>query len=239
METKQSNNEFNGRKVKFFGDLEIFHGAYNSKIWMMLIFKTDMALLEILKTYFRFSTAILAYSVNAFFRYRFGVATTGIVMSIMSLSLMLSFNSKLVWIAFKPLIIFINPFLPFLKDKDELYKLIAIDIHSQNLLIFTVFFTVLTLIHTGMIYFKKGNNNLSKRGKSWLYTGLSKFILVNEYFICGVVEPAITISVGLGIWKWGEDIWFGVYLCLAGLAVATQQLIDASHQAHNRLILNM
>ncbi len=235
METKSILSErFTIRKVKKYGDLAIWWGFYNSKIWGMFLYQSHKVFPEILKTYIRFNAAMLAYSVNAIFRFRFGYQSTGGLMSLSTLSMLIGFNSNHIWTAFKPFMVFVNPVIPFFTSKEELFRLVFIDIHSKTLLYFTIGFAVLTLIHTGMIYLKKGNKDATKRGESWLFFLLSKVLLVNEIFICMIIEPAIIIFTGIAFWKWGHDIWAGVYFCLAGLSVFGQQMLDEAQRAHNR-----
>lgn len=235
METRSASEEsFTSRRVKLYGDLAVWHGFYSSKVWNMILYRRDKLLPEILRTYFQFNTAMLAYSVNVIFRYRFGSQTTGLIMSIVTLSMLIGFNSNNIWIIFKPIMLFINPIIPFFKDGDDLYDLVFVEIHSMTLLVFTIIFTLATLMHTIMIYIGMGNAETTKRGDSWLYILISKYMPANETFIAMIVEPLISILIGVAFFKWGDDKWAGVYFCLAGLAVFGQHMLDESQRAHNR-----
>lgn len=226
------------RKVKRYGDYFIFWGAYNYP-WTRLIAYPSNGLLQAIKIYSRFSVAMMAYSVSAFFRFRFGHGVTGVAMSVATINMLLGFNSNNILILFKPFMTFVNPVLPFFLSGEELYRFTFVEIHSKSLLIFTLLFSALTAIHTGMIYFKRGNEDASKRGESWIYALLSKFMLVNETFIQMIVEPALTILLGIAFISWGQDLWAGVYFILAGASVAYQQAIDAAYNAFNKSIIDM
>ena len=240
MRTKNITTErFHARKVKKYGDLAIWWGIQNSNIWEMFIYRSNKVFLEVLKTYFRFSTAMLAYSVSAILRFRFGFQTTGGVMSIATTSMLIGFNSNHIWIIFKPFMVFINPFIPFFIKYEQLYSFICVDIHSNTLLFFTLIFTIMTIIHTFMIYFKKGNVDATKRGESWLYLLLSKVILLNETLVSMILEPLLIIFTGFAFWKWGHDAWAGIYFCLAGFSVFAQQMQDESQRAHNRTAIGL
>jgi len=239
MITKNASDEtFTSRRIKLYGDLAIWHGFYTSKIWNTILNNRDRILPEILKTYFQFNTAMLAYSLNAIFRYKFGSQTTGLLMSISTLSMLIGFNSENIWVIFKPIMLFINPIIPFFKDGDEIYDLVFVEIHSVSLLVLTIIFTLSTLTHVTMIYSDNGNDSPTKRGDSWLHILISKYYKsANETFIAMIVEPLISILIGVVLFKWNDDKWGGVYFCLAGLAVFGQHMLDESQKAHNQTAL--
>lgn len=135
--------------------------------------------------------------------------------------------------------VFISPLLVFFKDGSTLYRLIIIDIHSNSMLVFSILFCVLTIVHSVIIKAKKGNKSSTKRGESWLYIGLSKLMRINEYVVCGILEPLIVAAIGYCFWAYGDDLWFALLLCLSAFSTAMQELLDEAHHSKNQSVLDM
>ncbi|MCG8640006.1 MAG: hypothetical protein MI862_09720 [Desulfobacterales bacterium] len=227
------------RKTVKVSDGEIIVGAHTTPFWKTLIYKPwSETILLLLKQYFRFNKAMMAFLHWSVFHYKPGSQTMGIILIIFSLSFLLGFNSVHVPALLKPFALFIVPILPFFKTFDELYRLAVTDVESQFLLIYTGLFTLKSAFDLVTIWSGAGNPSLSKRGNSWIALGFSKFMSVNEFVICAFVEPLIAIGIGLAAWKYAGDIHFCVFMIATALAESAQQIFDKAFQTHTQSILN-
>lgn len=241
MRTEQSNHDDlrHIRKVKKYGDSSIYRSCYNAEFLKMIWEKKKGAYGFLLFNVIQLIIGALAYSQNAVFRRKFGFQTTGMALSFIALSVSIVWNSALLPGFFKPLFVPATPLFLVFKDWDTLWRYLTVEITSLSLLIYSAGLLVFSVVHVAMIYFKKGNDSPTKRGESWIYSLVSKRLKVNEYLICGVVEPGIMMLIGLWYWTYTRDHSFAIYLwCCAG-AVAVQQLADVSEQAQRRAILNI
>lgn len=252
---KATHDDLRIRKVKKYGDTEIFISGYTSYIWNLILHNHKLALRLILADYLRFQMAMGAWIENAFFRFGHGSSTTGLILSFCSFFWLLVFNSNNVWIIFKPVMTFIAPTVPLWSEADTLYRLVFVEIHSKSILIFSFVFLVVSLVHVGMIWGRKGEGHsyrtsifdvggarsATKRGQSWILVGLTLLLKgrrVNEYMVCGIIEPAIASAVGYLFWKAG-DTWMATLLWYGAFSVAFQQLLDHAHYMQQKALLNI
>lgn len=227
------------RRVKKFGDSSFFKALYDAEFLKLLWGKKPGTQGFLLFNIIQLVIAALAYSQNAIYRRKFGFQTTGMALSFIALSVSLVWNSALVHGFFKPLIVPATPFFLIFKDWETLWCYLTVEITSLSLLIYSAGLLVLSLVHVVMIYFKKGNESPTKRGESWIYSLVSKRFKINEYLICGIVEPGISILIGLWYWSYTLDHSFAIYLWSCAGAVAVQQLADLSEQAQRQAVLNI
>lgn len=238
MITNESNINIKPRATIKVGDLAIIHGATQTQFWKTLFNKhwTEFMILA-LRQYLRFNRAMMGFQMWSVFRFNPGYQTTGILLTLASLCFLLSFNSVHVPIWLKPFAMFAVPFVPFFKSPEEIYQLVMTDVESQFLLIYTGLFTLTSVAHLFTIWIARGNNSITKRGESWIGFSLSRLMKVDEFVICGLLEPLITIGIGIAAWKLVGDLHFGVFMLLIALSEASQQILDKSYQAHTESIL--
>lgn len=237
MITEESNINIKPRNTLKVGDLAIIHAATKTKLWHTLFYKNwSEFVLLCLKQYLRFSRSIMAFQLWSVFRWRPGFQTMGLLSIGASLCVLLSYNSTHVEGWLKPVAMFIVPFVMFFKSPDEIYELIFIDVESRILLIYTILFTLSSLIHLVTIWVGKGNKSITKRGESLLGLVLSKFMKVDE-FVIGLCEVLILMGLGLAAYQWADDPFFGLYTVFIGLAEASQLILDKAYQAHTESIL--
>lgn len=239
MITEQSNREYSSRTTVKVGDLAIIHGAITTSFWKTLFQKRwRKTLLLVVMQWICFSRAIMAFQMWALLRYKPGGQTMGIVSILASLCFGLAFNSTAIPSMLAPLAIFAAPFLPIYMSPDELFAMVFIDIQSPALLIYQGIFLLASLIHLNKIWFGRSNESLSKRGDSWIYAWLAKRRPINEFFICGVVEPGLIMGLGALAWGCFDDQCFGLYLILIASAEAIQQILDKAHQLQKQALIN-
>ena len=138
---------------------------------------------------------MMAFQMWSVFRFKPGYQTMGIILILCSFCFLISLNSTHIHPLLKPFGMFAIPFMPFLNSPEELYELVVVDVESQYLLIYTALFTLTSIVHLFTIWIK-GNKSITKRGESWIGLGLSKFMPVNEFVICGLLEPLIMMGLG-------------------------------------------
>lgn len=235
---EKSNRDIKSRPTLKVGDLAFIYGASNTSFWKTLIYKPWYEFVMLcIKQYLKFSKAIMAILHWCVFRFRPGYQTMGIISTIVSISFLLSYNSTLVPVYLKPFAWVIVPLLPFFKTPDELYHLAVNEVESQFLLIYSGLYVFLVIIHLITIWTGNGNPSISKRGESWIGFFLSKLMPVDEFVICGLIEPLLGIGLGLAAWKFAGDTHFAVFMVIISLAEATQQILDKAYQAHTDSIL--
>ena len=238
MITNESDLKVASRKVVKVSDLEILHGAVTTKFWHVFFNRhwSESAIM-LLKQYLRFSKAMMAFMHWSVFRVKPGSHTMGFLIICAALCFSLSYNSSHVPAVLKPFAAFVVPFVPLFKSPHQLSRLIFIDVESRFIVIYTILFLITSLIHLLMIWFGKGNTSLSKRGESWIVLGLSRYMNVNEFFICGIVEPLISVGIAIALLKIGHDTHGFLFMLFISLAEASQQFLDKAHQSHTESIL--
>jgi uncharacterized Tic20 family protein len=232
MITSESNRKSSSRNTVKISDLAIIFGATTTSFWKTLFYKTwDEFALLCLKQYFRFNRALSAFQMWCVFRVKPGYQTMGVLVILASLGFQIGYNSTNVANIFKPFGMFFGPPLIFFKTRDQLYELIFIDIESKVLLVYTIVFTLCSLTHLIMIWAGKGNKSITKRGESLIVKGLSKYMRVDEFIICGLLEPLLFIALGFASWKLADDIHFFGFTLFTGLSELSQQVLDRAFQA--------
>jgi len=237
MITEESNRKITPRATMKVGDLAIIHALFQGKIWHVFFNEHWSKFVGlVLKGYLCFTRAMLAFQLWSVFRYKPGYQTMGIVLIVASVCFLLGYNSAHVPESLKPFAFLIVPFVPFFNTPEELYQLVFVDIESKSMLVYSGIVTLSSLAHLVTIWVG-GNSSITKRGESWIALGLSKFMKVNEYVICGLLEPLIVTGIGLAVWKLGDDLHFAVFLFLTAFSEAVQQLFDKALQAEKDSML--
>ncbi len=233
MESKKSNHNFKLRLVKKYGDAAILLGFYTTDWWKTLITKPPLAFWQMFRGYIRFLTAIFANAIGALFRYKHGYQTTGLTLPFCTIVLLVLFNSNMVVFGLKPIMLPVAPFIYLFADMQDKWDWIIDDIHSVPMAVFTVLYTMISLIHTAMIYIGWGNPDTTKRGNSWLYEFvLKKSGLFTEAFTQAIIEPVLIVLIGWLFWALGDPV-FAVFLWIGAACVFTQDGLDWAWQQKN------
>ncbi len=166
---------------------------------------------------------------KAVLRYAHGKRTTGIIITLMSVLMMIAFNTNNIigYLAtFFPLA---APIMPFLMTGDQIINATFFAIRSEPLLIFWMAYLVISTIHLLCIYKGVGTTHLAatKRGTSILYGLLFKHFKLSEYTVEQFIEPLLAISIGYFLISSGVDFTFGLFLIIAGTCLFIQESYDA------------
>lgn len=225
--TPESNKNISGRKTIKMGDPEIIYSLVYSPAYKYLFTKNWPKAIGIsLLYYFKFSRAILALAYWSVIRCKAGSRTLGAIALIALLSCQCGYNSTHLSDVQKPFSLFITPFLLFNMPKEDWYDFLCVDIESKFLLFQSILTLLSGTVHLVMIWIGKRNKSMSKRGNSYLVLFLSKHVKVNEYFICGILEPLLFTGVVLLLWNEFQDTYGAIFLGITTFSEAVQQLLD-------------
>ncbi|AXG72977.1 hypothetical protein DVK85_01500 [Flavobacterium arcticum] len=231
--TPESTRTISARKTAKFSDLAIVYGMTQRSVWHCFVTKDYGKIIRLCFIYyFRFNKALYAFIYWSPIHYRAGSQTMGLLVLLAATSTILGYNSTHIPDYLKPLSIVITPFLLLGRSKEDWYAFVCIDIQSPFLLVYGGFVFLSGLIHLLLIWLGKGNSSRSKRGNSYIVLWLSKHMKVNEYFICGVLEPLLFIGIALLLWLQCNDTYGAVFLGMATLSEALQQLLDEANRQH-------
>ncbi|MDW3191259.1 MAG: hypothetical protein R8G66_02810 [Cytophagales bacterium] len=240
MITDEANSKSSShRKTVKISDHAIVWGGYSSGFSKMLFQKTwDEFITWLVWLVLRFNKAVSAMQMWCVARFKPGSQTLGITAFAYAWGFAVGYNSMQIHWVFKPFSALIIPFMLFGKSWPEIYQFLAVNVESQLLAGYIVLFSLCCLIHIVMIWMGKGSDgSMSRRGQSWIGLALSKFMSVNEFFICGIVEPLIYICVGVSAWYYLHDGYFGSYMIIIALAEASQQILDKAYDEHTKSVL--
>ena len=232
--TPESNKNLSGRKTIKIGDLAVIYSLIYSPAYKYLFTKQWPKIIDLCVVYyFRFSRALYAFIYWSPIRYKIGSQTVGVFALLLgAANCMIGYNSQEVHNIFKPFSLFITPFLLFGRPKEAWLDFICVNIESKFLLFYSGGVLLSGFVHLMMIWMGKGNKSMSKRGNSYLVLFLSKRIKVNEYFICGVLEPLFFIGIALLLWFEFDDRHGAIFLGVATLSETIQQLLDQVNKKH-------
>ncbi|MBO6496603.1 MAG: hypothetical protein JJ978_13605 [Roseivirga sp.] len=237
MITDESNRNLPSRKGVKIGDFAIIHWAANGSLIKAFFNKTWLGfLLLCAKQYVRFSRALSALQMWSPFRYNPGYQTIGLLSIIASIGFQVGLNSTAVLDIFKPFGMFFIPVLICFKSPDEIYDFVWINVESQFLLGYTVLFTCFSAFHLITIW-TGGNKSLTKRGESLIMKALSKSIKLDEFVICGLIEPLLFIAIGFVAWKLADDALFFGFTLFTSLSEFSQQILDRTYKAERDSIV--
>mgnify|MGYP000168008816 CR=1 FL=1 len=240
MRTTQSKFDFRIRRVRKYSDLAIIEGATHTTFWRMLFLKeAPKAWFELALQYKQFLAAQFAFVQNAIFHFRFGAWTYGFIILLFANSTIMTFNSTEVPIILKPIVAPFAILTVFFVDLAEFKALIFDKVHSVFLMALMHVFNAFAIIHILSVYMGFGNKSLTKRGESWLFNLFSLFCKPGQYFVCGILEPAIMIASGVWVHQGLGDIYGAVFLWICAAAVIMQEIEDKSVEMKNRSMLNL
>lgn len=234
MITKKSNQTSKLRINPIFGDLgmivqfirskmirQIYSG--DKKVWWTIFLWLMQAKVEML--------AVLSRSI---LRYNHGRHTTGILMSIWALSMLIAFNFGQGYgyaISFIP---FGAPILLINMSWSQFEGVVWYETTSQSIAIWAIIFTVFQLIHVGRIYAEIGNvDDHMRRGTSWLSQGIFKNKYLSEFHIQCFIEPLLVAGIGYGVWHFNDDLPFLIIACSSAICLFFQEFLDGSYRYYH------
>jgi len=238
--TTPSNREFRIRIAqKKIGDLNIAEWLVRLRFFECLFMKGEKGLLELLTDWFRFSRSMLALSVTVFWKVKWGKSATGLIQVTLTAIYLLNFNSEKIYAVFTMISTwFVSPFLLFIYDREQLYNRCFEAIYSEIFLYYIFAFAVLSSGHVLLLYVGYANKSSSKRGSSWLYMLISRFIKINEFTVT-LIEIALTVFIAYCCWHYWKEPRLAIHLWLACLSWLSMEILDESQFAKHKSMMNM
>lgn len=229
------------RKTVKVSDQAIVWGMYSAPYKKKLLQSSwEEFVAWVLWLVIRFNKATIALQMWSVLRFKPGSQTIGLLSFTWALSFVIGFNSTEIHWLLKPLSALITPFLIIGKSWDWIYELIFVSCESKFLMIYTILFGISGLVHIIILWVGIDSmSSMSQRGQSWIGLGLSYLIPVNEFVICGIIEPLIVIGLGVCAWHYYDDVYFGIYMISIALAEGSQQILDKAYHEHTKSILKV
>lgn len=224
------------RIAPLYGDAEILLTLWRTDFWKQLFTKNSHSWMVVLREFFKLKLAMLSFSTNALFRYKFGSRTVGLVLSILATLMIVGWNSSYLYVIAKPIFPFTAGFFVPFKDASFWHNLILDDIYSTPMLYYTCAFLTLALVHSISIWFGFGNNDdPTKRGNSIIYAVFFKYTRVSEFFVQAVLEPVVICLTAGCLWYFTEEKVFALFLATSGLSTLVQEILDRAYQTRMKV----
>ncbi len=234
MITKASNQTGKLRTVPVFSDLGMMVEFYRSKIWKNLFNGNQKAYWTVFLWLFAVKVEMFGLLLRSVFRYNFGRHTSGFLLSIWTVSMLVALNANAVEGYLFTLVPFGAPILMIGIEWETFLNLIWFNVRSQNVVILTAVFWVFHLIHVVRIYADKGEiDDHLKRGSSWIKRLFPHSKFITEFKIQCFIEPIIGIISGYLFWVFGDDVWMFFILSISGFCLFIQEFSDHAYQYYH------
>jgi|GEM_PF-4765206 len=183
---------------------------------------------------FKAKIEMLALMSRSIFRYNHGRHTTGILMLLWVLTMVVAFNQGnalghlLSFIPFGSILLFVKA------NWVDVQEMIWFQVTSQAITIWLVIFTITHIVHVARIYLEVGNTtDHMKRGSSWLHSGIFKTRYISEYKTQCFIEPILTALMGYGVWLVYDDKLFLVLAIASAISIFLQEFADGSYRYYH------
>lgn len=228
---KKSNQTAKIRITPSFGDLSLFVQLMQSNIWRQLYMGDRKALWNIALWVISSKIDMFAQPLRAILRYDFGRHTTGVLMSVWALVLIIAFNVTHIVGWFFVFLPFGGPATVFLVPLETLISLVFIDIHSKPLMVLAIAFSIFQGTHLVRIYLERGNTtDHKKRGQSWIVMLLKSKLKINEVMFQCYLEPIIGLAIGYVVMMiFGDQVFF-IYMFASSICLFIQEFSDVAYR---------
>ena len=231
-----SNNNAHKRVAPLYSDATIVMGIWRSEQWQRLFIERKKAVSTVLLEILKFLREVSILPVRIWFRYSPGRKTTGWMVYLISLGVLIGYNSTYMLPPIAPLGLFFFGGVAGFGGSEAAYDFVFTNTRSEFLEIFTLAFAVRGLLQlVGMQWLGwRNDEDYTKRGHSLyrLITG-SRFAR-HEPFVQRVIEPLICVGATYWMYLNSLPISVVVFFALASLAFIWQELMDYMHQKmHN------
>lgn len=235
MITQSSNQTKKLRTIPAFGDLAMLVALYRSALWKELYSNSKKGLWRIVKWLINVKVDMLSLIIRSIFRISPGEHTTGVMIYIWTLCMLIAFNSNSIEAIFFTLIPFAAPVLLINIRGAEFVDIVWGNVRSENLAYLIGVFAVLQLVHVIRIYLS-GDENVDrmKRGSSWIKLLFKHNKFITEFKIQCFVEPFIAAGIGYLFWKVEGDIWIFILLCSSAICLFLQEFLDKAYQHYHK-----
>lgn len=234
MLTTKSNQAAKLRLVSQYGDLAMFLQFMHSNIWRAFYTGEKKPYWKIFTWIIFAKIEMFALASRSLFRINHGENSTGVLMSIWTYTLIVTFNAEHVIGFLVSFIPFIAPLLPIFFSFEEFTNYTFIDIHSMPLMVWLILFTGVQSGHLIRIYyFKKTPDDKGSRGSSLILFLLPKKLKISEFSVQCFIEPGMIILFGIAGLVFLEDKVFFVFALISGLCLSFQELLDGAFRTYH------
>jgi len=235
MITQSSNQTKKLRTIPAFGDLAMLVALYRSALWKELYSNSKKGLLRVIKWLINVKVDMLASVIRSVFRYNPGEHTTGGMMYIWTLCMLIAFNSASVEAIVFTLIPFVAPVLLINIRGTEFVDILWGNVRSENIAYLIVVFAVFQLLHVIRIYLNGDENaDRMKRGTSWIKLLFKHNKFITEFKIQCFVEPVFAAGIGYILWTTQGDIWIFILLSSSAICLFLQEFFDKAYQHYHK-----
>ncbi len=222
------------RVQPIFGDIGMSVQFIQSKIIRQMFEGDKKIYWTIIVWMFKAKIEMFALLSRSILRYNHGRHTTGIMMFIWTISMLLAFNSgdKIGYLlSFIP---FGSPLLLINMSWMQFQEIIWFQTTSESIALWIGIFSFFQLIHVIRIYLEVGNkDDHMKRGASWIYMPFSRSKIISEFHVQCLIEPILIASIGYLIWINTGDMFFLILACTSGFCLFLQEFLDGSYRYLN------
>ena len=177
---------------------------------------------------------MFALPARSVLRYNHGRNTTGLIMSIWSIAMMLAFNAAHILGPGLTFIPFISPVLIFIWPELVL-NYVVVQYRSPFLLGLCALFLITQIVH--IIRQKRSDihrTDQNKRGESLINLALPKSRKVNEYWLQCIGEPLLLIIIGYAVFaSTGDLTFFADFMSLSALSIFMQETADGLFRTYH------
>lgn len=211
-----------------YSDQDIIRGLLNSEYWRLLFLGDPKSLWVLGKAILGLKTQMFAAPIKAILRFDFGKRTLGIISILLTVLMMIAFNTTWLVGYVATLMPLVSPVIPLYMDGDQIYMAVFVDIRSSALLYFWMVYIVLAVVHLIRIYKGWGKpHSSSSRGRSVLHVLILGRAGMSERNVQLVVEPLLIALIGAGLIWLEADVTFGIFLCLSAFCLFCQEAYQA------------
>ena len=233
MITQASNQASKLKVVPHFGDVAMIIGFIHSKIWQQFYLSSKKPYWTISKWFINAKIEMFALSGRSILRYNHGSNTTGVMMSIWALAMMIAFNAAIWFGPALTFIPFISPILVFIFPK-EVFNYITVEYRSPFMLGLMITFVISQSVHIIMQNRKtKMPMDKNKRGQSLIMLCIPERYNINEYWVQCIVEPLLIAGIGYGVFLAYADMVFFAFMICTAVSIMLQEMADGLFRAYH------
>ena len=210
-----------------FSDPDIIKAVLSSDFWRHVFLGERKALWMFAKAIVLLKIEMFSSPLRMYLRYGHGRRTVGAVITLMSATMMMAFNTRHLAGALATFFPLAAPIVPFFMDGEELWYALFTGARSESLLYFWLGHLALSMIHLVRVYRRSGQAiSPTGRGSSILYH-VFKHMGISEHMVQLLAEPLLVGLAGYALVRTGADFTFGLFLLIAAACLFSQEGFDA------------
>lgn len=215
----------NKKIMPTYGDDALVMKLYKTKFWKTIFTNPRDAVVMFVVEFWKLAREMAITPVRSFFRVKPGRHSTGWILYILTMGMLLAYNSQWLVPFLSPLSILLVALVPVVSDEITLRAFLFEDTRSEFMEWFVMAYALRGLIQviglTWLGWYKKGHPN--KRGDSLIYLVLRRVIRASEGFIQATIEPLMVMGLAWLLYANGTSPIVWGYFAMAGLLFFSQE----------------